>query len=164
MADDTTGRVTAELGYLRAVGSAARAAPEGFDTPMLLARFGEAVDVVEAVLELADGAKPAASMPPADCSDACAYGPCDCSGNSRPVAWDLDPARVREVIARELLGDACTPACWTPVACPSCGGQLPPRYRSVPLGMPVPSCCDKASQDRDINPRHLWNEEEAGSG
>lgn len=56
----------------------------------------------------------------------------------------------------------CTPACWTPVACPSCGNQLPPRGRSMPLAMGgLPACCDAARMDHAANPRHLWNEEEA---
>jgi hypothetical protein len=55
----------------------------------------------------------------------------------------------------------CTPACWTPVTCPACGNQLPPRARAVPLGMNIPVCCDTACMDPAINPRHLWNVEEA---
>jgi hypothetical protein len=64
----------------------------------------------------------------------------------------------------ELPGDACTPACWTPVACPACGNQIPPRGRSVPLEFGIPDCCDEARMDPGINARHLWNEEEAGNG
>ncbi len=56
----------------------------------------------------------------------------------------------------------CTSACWTPVACPSCGNSLPPRGRSVPLAMGgIPACCDAARMDSAVNPRHLWNEDEA---
>lgn len=55
----------------------------------------------------------------------------------------------------------CTPSCWTPVNCPTCGNQLPPRGRSMPPEMGITDCCDEARMNSKINPRHLWNEEEA---
>lgn len=58
----------------------------------------------------------------------------------------------------------CTPSCWTPVNCPSCGNPLPPHGRSVPLAMNIPDCCDEARMSPKVNPRHLWNEEEAPDG
>jgi hypothetical protein len=78
----------------------------------------------------------------------------------------VDDNEVRALLrGEELPGDTgCTPACWTPVRCPACGSQLPPRSRSVPLEANIPDCCDEARMDPDINPRHLWNEEEAGNG
>lgn len=54
----------------------------------------------------------------------------------------------------------CEPPCWTPVPCPACGNQLPPRGRSVPLEMNIPDCCDRARMNPSINPRHLWSEDE----
>jgi (2Fe-2S) ferredoxin len=57
-----------------------------------------------AVLKLADEAIPALGLMPADCTDACEDGPCNCSGQHRTVAWNLDPAKVREAITRELAG------------------------------------------------------------
>ena len=49
---------------------------------------------------------------------------------------------------------ACTPSCWTPASCEH-GTAMPPRGRSVPLGVPV--CCDQRHDPR-ANPRHLWDE------
>jgi len=57
----------------------------------------------------------------------------------------------------------CVPACWTVATCPTCGNQLPPYGRSVPLEMVIPACCDEARINPAVNPRHLWNEEEAVS-
>jgi len=59
---------------------------------------------VDAVLKLADGAKVYLSDMPADCSGACWVNPCDCSGVKPPVAWTLDPAKVREAITEALAG------------------------------------------------------------
>jgi hypothetical protein len=68
------------------------------DVPRLLA-------ALEAVLKLADEAIPAVGTAPPDCTDACDTGPCNCSGESRDVAWTLDPAAVRKAIIRELSGE-----------------------------------------------------------
>lgn len=54
----------------------------------------------------------------------------------------------------------CTPACWTPVPCPRCGNELPPRGRSMPPEMGIMDCCDEARMDPAVNPRHLWSEDE----
>ena len=54
----------------------------------------------------------------------------------------------------------CTPACWTTVPCPVCGNDLPPRGRSVPLAMNLPTCCEEHRYD-GANKRHWWNEDEA---
>lgn len=62
------------------------------------------VRALRAVLGAADDARPDLFIPPADCTDECATGPCRCSGKSRPVAWSLDPATVRKVIAIALTG------------------------------------------------------------
>lgn len=51
----------------------------------------------------------------------------------------------------------CTTICWTPVTCPRCGSQLPPRGRSVPLEMHISTCCDEARRSPTTNPRHLWD-------
>jgi hypothetical protein len=68
------------------------------DTPRLVA-------AVEAALEAADGAIPALGLPPADCTYACDSGKCDCSGGTRAVAWNLDPAKLREAITAALTGE-----------------------------------------------------------
>lgn len=68
------------------------------------------VKALEAVLELAAGSQVMA----ADwgrCTHACERGPCDCGGGL-PLAWDLDPAKVREAIARALA--AVTPPARSP--------------------------------------------------
>jgi hypothetical protein len=62
------------------------------------------VKALEAALRLIGNAKPIVSGYPADCANACADGPCNCSGKTRPLAWDLDPAALREAITRELTG------------------------------------------------------------
>jgi Tfp pilus assembly protein PilX len=59
-----------------------------------------------------------------------------------------------------MTATGCTPACWTPVPCPGCGGQLPPRGRSVPLETGIAGCCDEARMNPAVNPRHLWRENE----
>jgi hypothetical protein len=100
----------AELGYLRACLGAAVVRPEAFDFAVLLPRIGRAVSALDAVLELAAGAVPGLCSPPADCTYACDSGDCDCSGRSRPLAWTLDPARVREVITAALTGKDSTDA------------------------------------------------------
>ena len=53
---------------------------------------------------------------------------------------------------------SCTPECWTPVRCPVHGGELPPRGRSVGLGVYV--CCER-DIDPKINARHLWDEHDS---
>ena len=52
----------------------------------------------------------------------------------------------------------CSPECWTAATCPACGGDLPPRGRSVPLEMNIPTCCDDSRIDPLVNRRHLWSE------
>lgn len=54
----------------------------------------------------------------------------------------------------------CGEGCWTPVRCPSCGGELPPRGRSVAAEVPVLSCCAAARMNPEANPRHWWSREE----
>jgi hypothetical protein len=51
----------------------------------------------------------------------------------------------------------CTPACWTPVPCPTCGQDLDPRGRSVALEANPPQCCEDARYST-VNTRHLWSE------
>lgn len=53
--------------------------------------------------------------------------------------------------------DPCDSRCWTPVPCPKCGSDLPPRGRAMPLEMCIPDCCDDARMDPAINPRHMWS-------
>ena len=53
----------------------------------------------------------------------------------------------------------CTPACATPIPCETCGNDLPPRGRSVPMAMGMPSCCEATRYD-DRNTRHLWRIDE----
>lgn len=50
----------------------------------------------------------------------------------------------------------CTPECWTPVPCPKCGANLPPRGRSVPFEVYVRECCDDA-RNAAANRRHFWD-------
>ena len=47
----------------------------------------------------------------------------------------------------------CVESCWTPVPCPVCGCDLPPRGRDV--GYLVSACCDDHRYDAE-NRRHLW--------
>lgn len=54
----------------------------------------------------------------------------------------------------------CTPACWTPVTCPTCGNTLPPAGRSVPLEMHLSDCCLEM-QSNGFNKRHLWDEHDS---
>jgi hypothetical protein len=54
----------------------------------------------------------------------------------------------------------CGERCWTPTACPECGGALGPRGRSLPLEMSYSSCCEDARQDAS-NHRHLWDEHDS---
>jgi len=58
------------------------------------------VKALEAVLELADGSQVMAADW-SSCTHACKHGPCDCGGG-RPLAWSLDPAKVREAITAAL--------------------------------------------------------------
>lgn len=60
---------------------------------------------LDEVLKLADGARATLSFPPADCTNACSDGPCNCSGKSRAAGWELDPEAVREAISKALLGE-----------------------------------------------------------
>jgi hypothetical protein len=55
----------------------------------------------------------------------------------------------------------CTSRCWTPVPCPECGNELPPRGRDVAPEYGLPDCCERHRYDSDINPRHLWNESDS---
>lgn len=64
-----------------------------------------AVAALEAVLKLADEAKVMLSDAPADCTGNCWVDPCDCSGVKPPLAWNLNPAKVREAITRTLNGE-----------------------------------------------------------
>lgn len=57
----------------------------------------------------------------------------------------------------------CVPSCWTPVPCPTCGKDLPPRGRAVPIEHFLAECCDEARMCAVENPRHLWDEEEAAA-
>jgi len=52
---------------------------------------------------------------------------------------------------------ACTDECWAPVPCPSCGNELPPRGRSVPMEYNMPQCCEN-NRYMPGNRRHLWSE------
>ena len=67
------------------------------DVPRLLA-------AVRVALKLADDARPSLSAPPADCSNACERGECDCSGVMRALAWSLDPGELRAGILAALTG------------------------------------------------------------
>lgn len=50
----------------------------------------------------------------------------------------------------------CAKACWTPVSCPECGRDLPPRGRSVPAEWYIAPCCETHRYGRE-NERHLWD-------
>lgn len=87
-----------DLGYAEEPGGVMTA---GLDARRLLA-------AVEAVLALAAVARPSASFPPADCTNACMSGDCNCSGNWRAAGWDIAPDDISMTIARELLGKGVT--------------------------------------------------------
>jgi hypothetical protein len=59
-----------------------------------------------------------------------------------------------------MTDTGCTPACWTPVPCPTCANPLPPRGRAMPPEMGITDCCDRARMDPAVNPRHMWREDE----
>jgi hypothetical protein len=94
----------------RPLGPSAMALP--ISSPAIRSLLESAADVprllaaLDTVLKLADEAGSVLSFPPADCTNACGDGPCNCSGESRPAGWDLDPEAVREVITRELTEEA----------------------------------------------------------
>lgn len=50
----------------------------------------------------------------------------------------------------------CTEECAAPVPCPTCGRDLPPIGRSVPMEHYIASCCETARY-RPINTRHIWD-------
>ena len=84
-----------ELDYLRACLGAMAVTPEAFDMTVLAPRLGRAVEALEKVLELAGKAGVRLS--------ACGVtGRCSCG--EHPVAWNLDPAKVREAITAALAG------------------------------------------------------------
>lgn len=55
------------------------------------------------------------------------------------------------------MSPPCTAECWTPAPCPTCGRDMYPRGRSVPLPAYQPDCCEVVRYTR-ANPRHLWDE------
>jgi len=57
-------------------------------------------------------------------------------------------------------GMTCTPACWTPVPCGTCGRDLPPCGRDVG-NLYVADCCDNNRMSSRTNPRHLWGEHDS---
>jgi hypothetical protein len=61
----------------------------------------------------------------------------------------------------ERVSTPCTDRCWTQVPCPTCGDELPPRGRSIPLEDWIASCCEDNHHDVKANPRHLWNEHDS---
>ena len=69
---------------------------------------GQCIDMqarIDKALKIIEEAGPALSIPPADCTDRCGDGPCDCSGLFRFVGWSLDPEAVRAA----LLGEGASP-------------------------------------------------------
>lgn len=95
-----------ELGYLRTCLEVAAATPEAFDLAVLLPRVSRAVDALEAVLELADGAEVTGKT-------GCACPDCTIARRLRlggthglqACMWNLDPAKVREAITTALTGE-----------------------------------------------------------
>jgi hypothetical protein len=135
------------------------AAPQAIEARLKTARQARdaaqrTVDRWEALKALRAGQVEAGTWPEA------ARRAMDAEEAARQASW----AAMTDGDGEQKTGDACTPACWTPAACPSCGNQLPPRGRSVPLAMGgLPACCDEARMNAVVNPRHLWNEEEASA-
>ena len=92
-----------EISYLRTCLEVAAVTPEAFDLAVLLPRVARAVDAVEAVLELANGAEVTGKT-------GCRCPDCNTARQLRlggthglqACMWDLDPAKVREAITREL--------------------------------------------------------------
>ena len=73
--------------------------------------------------------------------------------DTRPRADGPKPTKENHVMT-------CTAKCAVPVPCPTCGCDLPPAGRSVPLGWPLASCCDKYRHDSTVNTRHVWSADE----
>lgn len=63
-----------------------------------LDRAEKAEATIERVRALADRATACLSIPPADCTDNCGVGPCDCSGVFRARAWDVSPDALRAIL------------------------------------------------------------------
>lgn len=51
-----------------------------------------------ALQQAVDGAEPAISIRPEDCTDACGDADCNCSGVFRAMAWTLNPDDVQKII------------------------------------------------------------------
>lgn len=63
------------------------------------------VAAVEAVLEVAGSARAVLTGSPADCTNACFSGECDCSGEGRVVGWNISPDDLHSAITRALTGE-----------------------------------------------------------
>ncbi len=50
------------------------------------------------IREIVDAAKPGLTGRPRDCTDHCGDGLCDCSGEWRVLAWDIDVPALREAL------------------------------------------------------------------
>lgn len=50
----------------------------------------------------------------------------------------------------------CDEKCWTPIRCQTCGSEVGPRGRSIPIEMTPADCCETARQS-ERNTRHLWD-------
>lgn len=57
------------------------------------------------------------------------------------------------------MSESCTARCWTPVPCPECGSDLPPRGRDVG-SRHINACCEGPWHESH-NPRHLWSEHDS---
>jgi hypothetical protein len=67
----------------------------------LLDALDEAERRAQKVRDMCAEARPGVTLRPADCTDACGDGDCDCSGLWRTRAWNLDPAAVLRALDGE---------------------------------------------------------------
>jgi hypothetical protein len=88
--------------HMRAIANFAIGTLDGEDAPdlddqpppVLVEELNESCAAVQRVRALCEAARPGLSLPPPDCTNACAYGDCTCSGKRRVTEWTLDPAAV----------------------------------------------------------------------
>jgi hypothetical protein len=65
------------------------------------AECGRLREQLDAARKIADAAEPGVSIPPADCTNNCGLGPCDCSGVYRVTAWAIDVPALRAALGVE---------------------------------------------------------------
>lgn len=102
VADETPGRVAATLAYYRERGERESAAARDVVTRHSGENILTLVAAIEAALKLADEAIPALGAIHCTCAGNGADDTCRCP--ERPVAWTLDPAKLRETIGAALTG------------------------------------------------------------